>query len=356
MKLFVLPLFLTGVILLLVIAVPVSADDLSSLTSVSPEAGYAGESVIVTITGVNFTTTQGSVRLEKSGDDDIDANSISSWGTDTIVCKFIIDDEAEEGDWDLVVTRGYDDLDVELSDAFTIISPMALTSISPTTGAVDDTVDFSLVGSGLTDVEEVYLYNEDYDNITADDVDAASTKVTGTFDLSDADEDDYEVCVVNSYDLTECDLSFEIATIDVGSIAVSSNPTGASIYVDGTLSGTTPGTVEDLVEGSHKIILKKTGYEDWGKIVTVEADDETEVDADLSQITTATPTAVWTAQPMAEATAVRTAQPTTVRTTRASTIVVPTSWPGTTDTPASPIDPAAIIGVLGLAFVALRKH
>jgi hypothetical protein len=114
--------------------------------------------------------------------------------------------------------------------------------------------------------------------------------------------------------------------------------------------------VEDLVTGSHKLVLQKSGYEEWGKIVTVDADDETEVDADLNQITTAAPTAVRTAQQTPEPTAMRTAQPTTVRTTKASTIVVPTSWPGTTDAAASPVDPLVIIGTIGLASIVLRKH
>jgi hypothetical protein len=96
--------FLTGMILLLMV-LPVSADDLASIISVSPEAGNADESVTVTITGVFFTTTKGEVRLEMSGETGIEANTISSWGTDTIVCKFIFDEDTEEGDWDLIVTR-----------------------------------------------------------------------------------------------------------------------------------------------------------------------------------------------------------------------------------------------------------
>jgi len=90
--------FLTGMILLLMV-LPVGADDLASIISVSRE------SVTVTITGVFFTTTKGEVRLEMSGETGIEANTISSWGTDTIVCKFIFDEDTEEGDWDLIVTR-----------------------------------------------------------------------------------------------------------------------------------------------------------------------------------------------------------------------------------------------------------
>jgi hypothetical protein len=202
----------------------------------------------------------------------------------------------------------------------------------------------------------VYLYNDDYDNITADDVSAASTKITGTFDLEDAAEDEYEICVVNSYGIVECDLDFDIAIVETGSIAVSSSPTGASIYVDGTAYGTTPDTVDDLVEGSHKLVLKKTGYEEWGKIVTVEADDETEVDADLNPVTTV-PATVRITEPAPVYTTIRS---TTVKTTRASTIAIPTTWADTAETTAesSPLDPVVVIGAvgLGMAVVILRKH
>ena len=347
--------FLAGTILLLVVAVPVSADDLASITSISPVAGYADDAVTVTITGVNFTSTPGDVRLEKSGETDIEANSISSWGADSIVCRFIIDDDAEVGDWNLVVIRGYDDLEVELSDAFTITAPMTLSAISPTSGEVDNDADFTLTGTGLSDVEEVYLHNGNYDNITAEDVDAASTTITGTFDLSDAAEDEYVVCVVNSYDLVECDLSFDIAIIEVGSIAVSSSPSGASIYVDGTAYGTTPDTVDDLVEGSHKLILMKTGYDDRGKIVNVEADEETEVDADLNPVTTV-PTTVSTNEPAPVYTTIKTL--TTARTIVKSTINVPTTWVDAAPaTMASPVEPAIIIGAVGIVIgLVMLRH
>ena len=170
------------------------------------------------------------------------------------------------------------------------------------------------------------------------------------------DEGEYEVCVVNSYDLVECDLEFDVAVIEVGSIAVSSSPSGASIYVDGTAYGTTPDTVDDLVEGSHKLVLKKSGYDEWGKIVTVEADEETEVDADLNAVTTV-PTTVRTNEP---ASVYATSGPTTEKTTRASTIAIPTSWVDTTEPTAeeSPLDPVFVIGSvgIGLAIMALRKQ
>ncbi len=349
-------LFLAGAVLLLM-AAPVSAD-LSSITSISPDVGYAdGKTVTVTITGVNFTTTEGTVRFMMSGEDNI-TSSISSWTADTIVCKIRISSSKETGDWDVVVIRGYDDLEIVDDGAFTITDAMTLTSISPVSArANDNSVDFTLAGTGLSDVEEVFLYNEDYDdNLTADDVVVdSSVKISGTFDLTDMDADTYDVCIGDTYGTVVCDPSFTITTDEVGSIDISSNPSGASISVDGTARGTTPVTVDDLVEGSHKVVLQKSGYLEWGKMVTVEAGDTSEVDADLVAVTTV-PTPVPTTIPAPAGTS----PPATVRTTVKSTLKVPTTWVDitmVTTTEASPVDPAIVIGAacLGIGLVVFRR-
>jgi len=226
---------------------------------------------------------------------------------------------------------------------------MTLTSISPTSARTNnDSVDITLVGTALSDISGIYLQNNDNKNITATNVyRSSSTKVTGTLDLTDADIDTYDVCVLDSFGTAECDLSFKIITDDVGSIDISSSPSGASVYVDAAYMGTTPETVENLDIGTHKLILKKNGYIDWAKNVKVTSGDTTTVDADLEVATT---------EPTTVSTTVRTTTPTTVKTTRKSTITTPTPWPTTTATPASPVGTLAIIGTICLAFNVLRKH
>jgi PEGA domain/IPT/TIG domain len=350
-----LPLFLIGLVLLLS-AVAVSAAD--SITTISPAEGHTGKTTTITITGVNFTETEGSVKLMMSGEANITA-SISSWSADTIVCKFKIGSSKITGDWDVVVVKGYDSTEIVKSEAFTITDPIVLSSISPTSARVDnDSVDFTIAGTGLSDISDVYLYHKNYDNITADDVGASSsTKVKGTFDLTDETKGTYEVCVVDSYTITECDLSFTVETDDVGSIDISSSPSGATIYVDGTQEGTTPGSVDDLVEGSHKVVLRKSGYDDWGKIVTVTSGDTSDVDAELVAITT-----IATPVPTTITALLPTAEPTTVRTTLRSTIKIPTTWADTTTTAttaASPLDPVIVIGAaagIGMRLVLLRRR
>jgi hypothetical protein len=346
MKHAVLPLFLAGMILLLILAVPVAAES-SIITKISPAVGYTGSSTTVTITGTNFN--ESSVKVKLMMDDEANITStISSFTSTSIVGKFTISSSKTTGDWDLVVINEDDSEAVKL-EGFAIRDPMTLTSVSPAYAQVNnDSVDVTVVGTGLSDISSMYLYSSDYGNISASNVDAVSaTKVKGSLDLTDANEDAYYVCVVDSFGTPQCDLSFEITTDAVGSIDISSSPTGASIYVDGLYIGTTPGTADDLVEGSHRVLLQKSGYTDWAKMVKVTEGDTTIVDADLAAVTTAPTT-------------VPTTMPTVVKTTVKSTLKVPTPWPTATSLPAttaSPVDPVIIAGALGiwLGFVVHRK-
>ena len=52
------------------------------------------------------------------------------------------------------------------------------------------------------------------------------------------------------------------------SVAIDSNPAGADIEVDGSFVGNTPSTVP-LVAGSHKIVVKRKGFADWNRAITV---------------------------------------------------------------------------------------
>jgi len=345
MKHFTLIACFISVLLLLIVAVPVSA-----ALSLSPHVGYTGKTMTVTITGTNFTaggnlSGTGGVRLEMSGESDITGSSISTWNDTAIVCKFKIGSTKETGDWDLVVTKT-DDSEITKSDAFTILDPMVLTSISPTEARVNtDEVEFTVRGTGLADVDELYLYNADYDNITADLDDVEDTKITGTFDLTDTDEDTYDVCVVDDYETEECDLSFKIITDAVGSIYFQTNPDGARVFLDDTEVGTSTFTYLNASPGTHSVRIQKTGYTDYTDTVTVVENKRTTYYARLTALTTATAT-----------TAATTAK--TATTVRKSTLQVPTSWPSATPTEESPVDPALIIGAagIGLCLAFLRKH
>jgi hypothetical protein len=364
MKRFVLIVCL--ILVVLFTAVPVSALSTTtisgdSITSISPAADPKGTTVTVTIIGVNFTINSGDVWLERSGENNIDASAItwSTSGTDAgrkIVCKLKPSSSRETGKWNVVVQKSDGTLVVG-TGLFAVTDAIDITSINPTTARINnDSVDFTIAGTGLSDISDVYLYNVDLTNITADNVDAVSdTKVKGTFDMTDADKGTYKVCVVDTNDVTICDLSFSVtAKQAVGSIDISSKPSGATIYVDGTQSGTTPDTIDELSDGSHKITLKKSGYEDWIKTVTVISGETTDVSATLNTAyAQATPT------PTPNPTPIPTAVPKTTRTTVKSTLKVPTTWADVpTTTAASPLDPVIVIGAagLGIGLVVLRRR
>jgi len=55
-----------------------------------------------------------------------------------------------------------------------------------------------------------------------------------------------------------------------GSIAVSSDPPGAAVYLDGESKGNTPLFIYGVMVGQHSLKLVKAGYEDWEKQITVE--------------------------------------------------------------------------------------
>jgi hypothetical protein len=75
-----------------------------------------------------------------------------------------------------------------------------------------------------------------------------------------------------------------------GQITVRSNPSGANIYLDNAYKGLTPLTLVDIPQGSHAIILKLNGYQDWQSSVNVLAGSSTDVSGTLASSPQLTPT------------------------------------------------------------------
>jgi hypothetical protein len=75
-----------------------------------------------------------------------------------------------------------------------------------------------------------------------------------------------------------------------GQITVRSNPSGANIYLDNAYRGLTPLTLVDIQKGSHTIILKMNGYQDWQSSVNVAVGSSTDVSGTLTLSATPTPT------------------------------------------------------------------
>jgi len=334
-----------ALILALFLAMPVAAES-STISSVSPAVGYTGSTTSVTITGTNFNESSVKVKLMMDDESNI-TSTITSHSATEIVCKFTISSGKTTGDWDLVVINE-DDSEVVDSEAFTIKVPMTLSAISPASARTNnDSVDFTLTGTGLEDVSSIILYKKSYDNVSATIDDTEDEEVTGSFDLTDVDELTYKVCVMDSYGTEECGLSFEVTSDAVGTLDVSTSPSGASVYLDNAYVGTSPLSIDDLDVGSHKLILKKSGYTDYSKLVKITDGDTTTVDATLAVVTTA-PTTIATPVP----TTVATIAPTAVKTTKKPVTTAETPWPAsTTSTQESPTGPLVVIGAVGLALI-----
>lgn len=86
----------------------------------------------------------------------------------------------------------------------------------------------------------------------------------------------------NTY--TFFDKSFTIA-IPTGSISVSSIPSGAKVYVDGSYKGRTPLSIDGVLSGSHMVKVSKAGYNDEIKAVSVGAGQIVNLDVVLRQLT-----------------------------------------------------------------------
>jgi hypothetical protein len=330
---------LLGTILVLALTVPVMAEA-STISSISPSQGYTGKTTsTITITGTNFNAS--SVRLMMDGVSNITGITISSRSSTTIKCSITISSTATIGTWDVVVINK-DGSESVKTNAFTIRKTMTLTSVSPKSAQTNnDSVQVSVVGTGLSDVDRMYLYSSGHDNITAVIDDTESTKVKGTFDLTGADIDTYEICVADAVDTIKCDLSFDVLSDKVGSVDVESSPSGAKVYLDSDYVGTTPYTIEDVSLGSHKITISKTGYVDYIKWVTVKVDSTSSVSADLDAVATAATTGVQTVA-------------TTKTPLKVTTVKVPTSWPTPATTQTS-LDATLVLGAIALGVLVLYR-
>jgi PEGA domain len=73
-----------------------------------------------------------------------------------------------------------------------------------------------------------------------------------------------------------------------GSLAITTSPPGALVYVDGAMMGVTPTIIPMLKEGSHSVTLVMDGYQDLKTSITVNAGTTSEYITGLSK-TTKTP-------------------------------------------------------------------
>jgi hypothetical protein len=131
-----------------------------------------------------------------------------------------------------------------------------------------------------------------------------------------------------------------------GSIYIESNPSNAAVFLNTEYQGKTPVTLYNITHGDYRVVVQKTGYQDWSNRISVSLGTKTDVYATLSPEVTDT-TLVTT---IPTATLLKTT------TTKKSTAKVPTPWPSATATPASPVSIPAILVAVGAGLIILRKR
>jgi hypothetical protein len=132
-----------------------------------------------------------------------------------------------------------------------------------------------------------------------------------------------------------------------GSIRVTSDPAGANVYLDNSIRGATPVTLEGIPNGPHTVLLRYDGYRDYSQDVTVMAGQNT-VSAVLVPRATAVTSTTSSGGTVAVTGTMVTAQPAPV--TGAGSLSVTTTPPGAIvyiDGQMKGITPATIPGLSG---------
>jgi hypothetical protein len=68
----------------------------------------------------------------------------------------------------------------------------------------------------------------------------------------------------------------------MGKVSISSQPSGAIVYVDNLVKGKTPCLIEDVIAGKHTISVEMQGYSPWSKEVYVNGGSTITLSATLS--------------------------------------------------------------------------
>jgi hypothetical protein len=74
------------------------------------------------------------------------------------------------------------------------------------------------------------------------------------------------------------------APSDIGSLTVTSTPSGAKVFLDGELRGETPLGLTDLSAGGHQLVVTKDGYVDYVEAVAVTKDMKKTIAAALKAL------------------------------------------------------------------------
>ncbi|MBN1166706.1 MAG: PEGA domain-containing protein [Methanospirillaceae archaeon] len=83
-----------------------------------------------------------------------------------------------------------------------------------------------------------------------------------------------------------------------GVLVVSSEPSGAAIFLNNQYMGITPASLRDVSAGSYTLLLRENGYEDYADTILVSGGTSTEVSLTLTPLPTPTQTTLQTPTPV----------------------------------------------------------
>ena len=78
-------------------------------------------------------------------------------------------------------------------------------------------------------------------------------------------------------------LSYVTVTATAGTLAISSTPGGANVFIDNVMKGITPVTLTDTAIGSHLLLMRKAGYDDYTRNIIIEPATPATIGATLTK-------------------------------------------------------------------------
>lgn len=232
-----------------------------------------------------------------------------------------------------------------------------ISSISPVTAPNTGDVTITITGSGFNANTTVWLdtWYVIQDPLYGTIVGRSPTSITCRFSLNGKAATQYNVWVnspftdpygnYNPQDVADLVGGFKVyqgtgtpvtttaaPAPGMGSISVSSNPSGANIYLDNEYKGLTTLNIQNIQNGNHVIKVRLAGYQDWTRDVVVFGNSQS-----LFATLAATP---------APTSAPTTAPPITAYPT-------PTATVPTTKSPAG--TEVGIIGIIGAALILIKR-
>ena len=116
----------------------------------------------------------------------------------------------------------------------------------------------------------------------------AGHTMTGTVQFNEQQAGTHTMCARIKEGYYDIPPQEKCATLTIGQITggivnVTSTPSGAEVHMDALYRGVTPISIENVDPGQHSILIRKTGYKDYNKTITVEAGVVTTVAATLEE-------------------------------------------------------------------------